>query len=152
RHAVQTDFARRNRAAHETIQRLTQSLRARWERTQAKWKERSLTRRRVLVAEFAENYDDLTDLLCDSAREGVTAQDEARYAEMRRLPLRHYRALRDGFLPHWADEPNAADPFEALFGPERLADVVNAEDGIESMMRSRCALETYRDAIETRSA
>ena len=85
-------------------------------------------RRRARFEAFAACYEDLVDLLCWAAKDGDHTDRDARYAQLRAGMRRHYRAIRPRLRPYWAGTyaPATDDPFEALFAPKNVDDVINA--------------------------
>lgn len=114
---------------------------------------RARQRQRAQFNIFEEQYDGLIDVLCAAAHEGVTSKREGVYREVRVWMLKHYPAIASRIRSHWqADGEVGVDPFRPLFIHASLEDAVNAETGIEDIMRSRTALESYRDELDTQSA
>ncbi len=102
-----------------------------------------------LLNEFENRYEDLVDLLCWAAKEGIQPGHVARYGALRSWMLRHYPSLQDNLRSHWMDtaSPRQSDPFEALFTAITLQEVINSPTGIEAMMLTRSALESCREAL-----
>lgn len=112
---------------------------------------RAEQRLRDQLTSFESRYEDLVDLLCVSANEGVRPEHTARYAELRRWMCHNYRRVRPGLRKHWVEPnaPEAYDPFEALFASENMEEVLHAATGIEDIMQTRYALEAYREELNT---
>ncbi len=106
----------------------------------------------VTVNEFVVRYDDLIDLLCWAANEGVKDQHRVKYANLRAWFVDHYEHVRPELLPYMPQEPDRAralcDPFESLFIPVSLDAVVNSDSVIDHIQTTRNAVETYRDQAE----
>lgn len=156
-HATHTLFQRQSRALREYATRTSAVSRSRWQQilawgqTHLNLRVRALTRHRTQLTQFEERYEKLVDLLCWAAKEGVQDDREARYFELRRWMRVHYRVLKPRLSPHFAEAPGVeADPFEALFMPECLDEVINATAGIETMMRTRSALDAYHEELAAR--
>jgi hypothetical protein len=153
-HVTRTAFSRHSRALQEMTNRTAEVYRAWWQHVtervlaplslRARAQERSLAR----LAQFQEQYEELVDLLCWSAKEGVHTNRDARYAEARAWMLRHYPRLRTRLRTHWAETDTERDPFAALFASPNIEEVINGEGGIEDMFRSRDALEACRAEME----
>lgn len=111
---------------------------------------RSENRRRQDFQAFVEQYEELVDLLCWTAQEGVHAEHRALYTELRRWMCANYRKVRTPLRPYWVEPgaPEQIDPFEALFAAESIEAFINAPDSITDLMMSRTALENYQDDQE----
>lgn len=150
-HSVTALYARQTRALREYGTRTTGVTREWWRqlllnsRNRLNLRARAAARQQAQFRLFEEKYEDLVDLLCWAAKEGVQSDRDARYAELRRWMLAHYRTVRPRLRPYFQETSTAecADPFEALFFPERLSEVIHAENGIEIVMRTRAALEAH---------
>ena len=96
----------------------------------------------------------MVDLICWAAKEDGDTRQAERYAKLRIDMRLHYRPLRKALRSHWieSETPDNADgdPFEAMFVPDDVDIVINAATGIESMMKTRAALEAYRESLEAR--
>jgi hypothetical protein len=111
------------------------------------------------VMQFEERYQDLVDLLCGAAREGVTDKHHAEFAELRDWLAQNYEIHRPGLLNHLNVEPDdfvplgdgvrARDAFESLFLPKSVDSVINSKNVILRIMRTRCALDAYREEMVT---
>jgi hypothetical protein len=153
-HVTRTAFSRQTRALQELGNRAAEVSSAWWQHVTERvlapislraWaKKRSLSR----LACFEERYEDLVDLLCWSAKDGIHTDRDARYAEMRRWMQRHYPRVRPHLHPHWRQGDTERDPFAALFASDNVDEFINGLGGIEDMMRSRAALEACRNALE----
>jgi hypothetical protein len=109
----------------------------------ARWRARAQARHRALLVGFVERYDDLVDLLCWAAKDGVHTDRDARYAELRRWMQLNYHRLRPQLRVHLDAWEGPFDPFEELFAPERVDEVINDISGITYMMQTRAALDAY---------
>ena len=141
---VNTLSRRARHAPGSALRRASQRLATRWSLQQ-----RAETRRMTELAAFEQKYEDLVDLLCWAAKDGVRPDHAARYAELRGWMCGNYRLVRSSLRPYWT-EPNvaeSADPFESLFTSEDLDGVINAPTAIEDMMVTRAALDSYREAL-----
>ncbi len=104
----------------------------------------------VTVHEFVERYEDLIDLLCWSANEGVKDHHRVRYTRLREWFIDHYHALRPDlvrYLPEGWDRNALCDPFESLFIPVHLDAVVNSDTVIGHITATRAAVETVREEM-----
>lgn len=112
---------------------------------------RSEVRRQQDFQAFETQYEELVDLLCWTAQEGIHPDRDARYAELRRWMCTHYRKVRSQLRPYWIEPgvPEPVDPFEALFAAENVEAFINAPDSISDLMLTRAALDAYHE--ETRS-
>ncbi|HZT44480.1 MAG TPA: hypothetical protein VFA07_20110 [Chthonomonadaceae bacterium] len=160
-HATHQQLSRYSRALQEYANRTAAVSRAGWrsvsERTVAclsvrhRLRVRAEVRLRKRVAAFEERYEDLVDLLCWAAKDGVHTDRDARYTALRAWMRANYRTVRRHLCAYWAEEATpAVDPFEALFAPENVDGIINAADGIEVIMRTRAALDAYHDALASR--
>lgn len=111
---------------------------------------RRYRQRRALarLRSFETHYEELVDLLCWSAKDGVHTSRDARYARVRAWMLRHYPRVQASLRPYWVSSDPSRDPFLGLFGVEHVDDVIYSIHGIEDMLRSRAALEAYRQDLE----
>jgi hypothetical protein len=160
-HATHQQLSRYSRALQEYANRTAAVSRAGWrsvsERTVAclsvrhRLRVRAETRVRERVAAFEERYEDLVDLLCWAAKDGVHTDRDARYTALRAWMRAHYRTVRPHLRAYWTEEAMpAADPFEALFAPENVDGIINAAEGIDVIMRTRAALDAYHNALASR--
>ncbi len=112
---------------------------------------RSEVRRKQDFREFEDQYYELVDLLCCTAKDGVQPDRAARYAELRLWMCTHYRKVRSQLRPYWVEPgvPEPMDPFEALFAAENIEAFINASDSISDLMLTRAALEAYHENRES---
>ncbi|MCW3098358.1 MAG: hypothetical protein JWL77_3976 [Chthonomonadaceae bacterium] len=110
---------------------------------------RSDARRQREFQAFEAQYEELVDLLCWTAQEGMHPERNARYAELRQWMCIHYRKVRSQLRPYWVEPgvPEPLDPFEALFAAENVAAFINAPDSISDLMLTRAALDAYHEAM-----
>jgi len=101
----------------------------------------------IQLETFCARYEDLVDLLCWAAREGADARQIAQYRELREWMLVHYGLLRPRLRPFLHNADNAYDPFECLFTPQELGEVINDASAIDSMMETLEVLKTYRASL-----
>ena len=111
---------------------------------------RSLLKRRddAMIKQFEERYEDLVDLLCVCAKEGVQPIHAQRYTELRTWFLASYRRVQPmltRYLLQDVDsatvaEGQAVDPFVALFSPPVLDVLLHSEDVISHIQKTRKAL------------
>jgi hypothetical protein len=110
---------------------------------------RARQRQCAQLSVFEQQYDNLIDLLCASAHEGILPERETAYARARTWMFAHYPCITRHLRTHWAlGRSEGQDPFIALFSQPRLEDVINADLGIEVIMLSRAALEAYRAQLD----
>jgi hypothetical protein len=102
--------------------------------------------------EFERHYNDLVDLLCGSAKEGVDDYSRARYGELRGWLISHYEALRATLLRHLDTDTESAaatcDAFESLFLPTDIEEVINSEGVIMRIIQTRRALNACLNSSE----
>jgi hypothetical protein len=112
---------------------------------------RSAARRQQEFEEFEAKYEALVDLLCWTAKEGLHAERDARYVELRGWMCAHYRKVRSQLRPYWIEPgiPEPLDPFEALFAAENIEAFINAPDSISDLMQTRAALDAYHESAES---
>ena len=108
---------------------------------------RSEARRKQDFQAFEAQYEELVDLLCWTAQEGLHPERDARYAELRRWMCSHYRKVRSPLRPYWveAGAPEPMDPFEALFAEESVEAFINDPNSISDLMLTRMALDAYHE-------
>ena len=108
---------------------------------------RSELRHRQDLQAFEEQYEELVDLLCWAAKDGIHTDRDARYSELRKWMCTHYRKVRSQLRPYWVEPgvPEPLDPFEALFARESVDAFINAPDGISDLMLTRAALDAYHE-------
>jgi hypothetical protein len=149
-------FARRSRAFFGYALRTVEAPRVWWQSTRRRLKSRwglrtrDLAKRQAELARFEEKYEDLVDLLCWAAKDGVHTDRDARYTELRAWMCAHYRTIRPRLRSYWVEPhaPTSYDPFEALFASENVDAILNADTGIDDMLQTRAALDCYRGALE----
>ena len=100
--------------------------------------------------EFERHYNDLVDLLCGSAKEGVDDYRRARYGELRVWLISHYEPLRAPLLRYLDTDGESApcDAFESLFLPTELEEVINSEGVIFRIIETRRALNACLNSTE----
>ncbi len=147
---ARTFAARTTATARQWVQGLADSVVAR-----IGLRARAALRHLARLDAFEARYDDLVDLLCWAAKDGIHTDRDARYAELRAWMCVHYRPYSPRLRPYW-QEPgaaalaNACDPFETLFRCDNVDDFINDADGIAHLMRTRLALDEYRAALGSR--
>jgi hypothetical protein len=112
---------------------------------------RSEARRQQDFREFESQYEELVDLLCWTAKEGVHPERDVRYAELRGWMCSHYRKVRSQLRPYWIEPgvPEPMDPFEALFAAENVEAFINGPDSISDLMLTRAALDAYHENADS---
>ncbi len=110
-------------------------------------KAKAQARKKQDLLMFEEKYEELVDLLCWAAKEGVQAERSQRYVLLRQWMCANYRKVRSTLRPYWVQDgmPEACDPFESLFVAESIEAFINAPNGIDDLMLSRIALEAFLD-------
>lgn len=104
----------------------------------------------ALLADFEEKFEELTDLLCSTAKEGNCARRGARYAALRAWMVARYADLYLSLRPHWHRE-GERDPFQALFASPSLEQVLYASHSIEDLLRGRAALDACRVLLQEKA-
>lgn len=99
---------------------------------------------------FLKQYEELVDLLCWAAKDGVHTDRDLRYARLRDWMQRHYHRVRPYLRPYLGPWEGPLDPFEELFAPECVDAVINSMDGIRYVMQTRSALDAYDLARDAR--
>ena len=158
-HVTWSLVAHHTRALREAANRTAAVPQVWWQRASERWGAGSIRRARALAREhaqlacFEEQYEELIDMLCWAAKDGVHTDRDMRYAELRAWMCRNYRMIRPRLRPYWVEPeaPESYDPFEALFAPENVDEILNASTSIEDMMLTRAALDAYRTELEARS-
>lgn len=156
-HTARNQFLRQSRVWNEHIGVLRADMQIWWQRAylaaRSRFSLRERARQRQLVikqaqlAAFEDKYEDLVDLLCWAAKEGANAKQAGRYAELREWMQPHYGLLRPRLRPFLNTPANVFDPFECLFGPRSLDEVINDLDAIDNVIQARAALDAYRDTV-----
>ncbi len=105
------------------------------------------TQKQGRVERFEAVYERLSDLICWAAKEEVTPEREAEYALLRLSVRELYQPLRAGLRSYWKTEDMESDydPFEELFLPETLDEIVFSLGGIYAITLARDAFEAYRN-------
>ena len=99
---------------------------------------------------FEHKYEGLVDLLCTAAHQGVQREHEAAYKRSRMWMMVHYPKIAKHLQTYWAASDGLTpDPFLALFSFPHLVQAVNAESGIDDIMRARAALDAYKADFNT---
>jgi hypothetical protein len=112
------------------------------------------------LAQFYDKYEQLVELLCDSAQYGPDFRMEQRYAELRGTLHRQYPDIRrfvSAFLEIDLEDsrtPNnlyekGMDAFEALWSSPTLQELLRSDDGnmISRITRTREALNRYAEQL-----
>ena len=157
-HNARANFERQTDTVREYVNGVGETAQAWTRQIQARFiaavslRSRAASRQTLRLAKFEAAYEEMVDVVCWAAKEDADPRHDERFARARVEMRLTYRPLRRELRPHWqcADEPETADPFEALFLPDDIDIVINAATGIESMMRTRAALDACRDALNSR--
>lgn len=83
-------------------------------------------------SDFLRHYERFTDVLCVAAKTGITDRLEAEYAVLRFWFTQHYPHFSSRIrtlLIGAAAPPAEKDPFEAVFSPVSLRDLLAADSG-----------------------
>ena len=108
---------------------------------------RQVARRQAQLAAFMDKYEDLVDLLCWAAKEGANKEQAGKYAELRVWMQSHYGLVRPRVRGFLNTPDDVFDPFECLFGPQNLDEVINDLSAIENVMTTRAALDAYSETL-----
>ena len=111
------------------------------------------------MEEFVSHYDDLVDLLCWTAKEGLDDGRRARYTELRSWFVDNYEPVRPVVIRYLETRPEDREPiadgtpsprdaFESLFLPAQIDALIHSEAVIHRIMRTRCAVEAFREELE----
>ncbi len=99
---------------------------------------------------FEQVYDKMVDLVCWTAKEDLNAERAARYTELRVSLQKAYRIVWLRLRSHWYEPTSEQDPFAALYQPESICEFIHSPLGIDCLMQTRQAMDTYRAEIESR--
>ncbi len=104
------------------------------------------------LTKFEAAYEEIVDVVCWAAKEDADPRQDERFARSRVAMRMAYRPVRRDMRAHWLcpGDAEATDPFEALYQPDDIDIVINAATGIDSMMRTRAALDAYREHLDSR--
>ena len=101
--------------------------------------------------EFSDKFDDLVDILCGAAKEGVTDRRRKRYSEIRNWfqirELSLERLLRKHQVEGYDADSNAC--IHSLFQPEQIEGVIHSESVILRMMHTRALVDGCRQMDES---
>lgn len=112
---------------------------------------RAEEKQRVLYNDFVRQYEELVDVLCWAAKDGIHTDRDLRYARLRDWMQRHYHRVRPSLRPHLGSWEGPLDPFEELFAPDEVDAVINSGDCIPCVIQTRSALAAYDNASRCRS-
>ncbi len=154
--AVQSYFvSQNNEVNHYSIKSATNVL-MNWKRLASRIRERFTNRpendkrKRARLTEFEGGYEELVDLLCLTAHEGVHKGSKSQYARMRAWMRKRYPRVQKTLYPFWQEADEAGvDPFVRLFNPTDIEEVINCHACIENITRSRCAMEECIESLKT---
>ena len=117
------------------------------------------------LARFYIHFEDLVELLCDSAQYGPDARMEQKYQELRTWMHRHYTELSSYVVAYLDIEVadtrvpldlygRSTDAFEALYAAPTLQEQLRGDDGsmIGRIMRTREALNRYAEQLRRLAA
>jgi hypothetical protein len=153
-HATQNYYLRQARTVRETATDTTRGVTLWWRNTSTKLSmrlrrhARAQARQQAQYAAFFTYYEDLVDLLCWAAKDGVHTERDARYAELRRWMQLNYHRIRPHLRAHLDTWEGPFDPFEELFAPECIDEIINDPACIQFMMQTRMALDAYSATLE----
>jgi hypothetical protein len=151
-HVTLSQYRRRPQAFQESYAPTQPGLLERWVQqggrllTRLHPRNRMEARRRADFTAFSNHYEDLVDLLCWAAKDGVHTDRDARYAELRAWMHLNYHRVRPLLRPHLGPWEGTLDPFEELFAPESVDDVINDAAGILYVTQTRRALDACEAA------
>lgn len=157
-HVARTNFERQTEVVREYVIGVGEAAQALQQRVAARFisavslRARANARQMLRLTKFESAYEEMVDVICWAAKEESDPRQDERFASLRVAMRLSYRPLRRDLRRHWvsAEEPEAEDPFEALFQPDDIDIVINAATGIESMMLTRAAFESYRAELDSR--
>ncbi len=110
----------------------------------------SVRQKRARMNEFESAYEELVDLLCLTAHEGVRKDSKSKYARMRAWMRQGYPKVQKTLYPFWQEADKVGDdPFERLFAPSDIEEVINCHACIENITRSRWAMEECIESLKT---
>ncbi len=112
----------------------------------------------VALNQFEERYQNLIDLLCWSAKDGVKMEGIERYHRLKAWFAENYDSVRPKVVRYLCDVDDCAftnpmnsandrDAFESLFLRDDLGELINSEDVISCIQRTRSALDSYRESL-----
>lgn len=117
---------------------------------------------RQLLAEFYQDFERLSDLICDAARCGNGAPFQAAYSEVRADLMHQFPAIQPHLIAHIDCDPTdveigmqfagrPTDAVEALFVSESLQDVIDSDGGglMNRLIRARSGLFRYGDHLRS---
>lgn len=153
--AVKSYFvSQNNEVSHYSIKSGTNVL-MNWRRLASRIRERFTNRpendkqKRARLNEFERGYEELVDLLCLTAHEGILKDSKSKYARMRAWMRQRYPRVQKTLYPFWHEADEAGeDPFERLFAPTDIEDVINCYACIENITRSRWAMEECIESLK----
>lgn len=157
-HATRSQFRRQSRVWNDQALAWRTDARAWWQRTAvanlSRWSLRERARQRqrarqlAQLADFTVHYEDMVDMLCRAAKEGASVEQSRKYSEMRVAMQSRYGVMRPRLRSFLNTPDDQFDPFECLFAPQQLEEVINDMSGIENVMLTRAALDAYRETLE----
>jgi len=153
-HAACNYYDRHSHALREVTARTTDSALDWWRllsvrvSSRVSCRARAQARQRALYACFVERYEELVDLLCWAAKDGVHTDRDRRYTDLRQWMQLNYHKLRPKLRAHLSAWEGPFDPFEELFAPECVEEVINDGAGITYVVQTRAALEAYSAELE----
>ena len=102
------------------------------------------------VLEFADKFDQLVDVLCCSAKEGVTDARQFRYLELREWFAERIISFEEvlTFAKVEAESCGCMETLQTLFQPESIEGVINSESVILRMMRTGALVNSCRAKAE----
>lgn len=119
-----------------------------------------LTEQRDQLIEFYEQFEGLSDLICDAAHHGQGAPWQASYERVRRWMSGAYPAIRPYLIAHLSCDTSddefglrcvgrPTDAFEALFASPTVDELLAADQGdlMDRLDRARSALYRYADHL-----
>ncbi len=149
-HTMHSQYMRNTRVFREatttTYERTLQRWRQASEEVAARLNPRirAQVRRKAALASFIERYEELVDLLCWAAKDGVHTDRDMRYTALRDWMQRNYHKVRPLLRPHLSEWEGPFDPFEELFAPENIDAIINDISGIQYVMQTREALDACK--------
>ena len=152
-HSARTNYMRHRRLLRDYLTQRSENSRI-WlqDRSQAvsprvRLRQRADARRKEEFVLFLDKYEELIDLLCWAAKDGVHTDRDVRYAQLRVWMSAHYYRLRPRLRPYLPATVGVFDAFESLFAPECVDYVINDDSTIENAMLTRSVINCYQDAL-----
>jgi len=109
----------------------------------------AMARRQAKYACFVDRYEELVEVLCWAAKDGDHTDRDAQYGRVRQWMQLNYHRFRPHLRAHLGTWAGPFDPFEELFAPECIDEVIHDGNAIANFICTRSAVEAYRAVIDT---